>query len=279
MVDLNSAEKNFSENHKKIANYIMQKIDVIPFMVEQDLAKECNVSVSSVSRFWRTIGFKNFKEFKEHLKEQTTFSPASKIKTAFDKMDSYNEISDSIMSGVNYIKETVDHLEDKGFKNIISAINECNTLHIYASGPAVCLSSLLEFRLRRFDFKVNILTGSGHELFEDLIHIKPEDVILIFGFVHESPEIKVLFDIAEKINCKTILITDLMVSPMLNKATYHIYAARGELWEFHSMVAPFALIESIIVAVGKERKENALNNLQRLQELRNTYVKLLPKKV
>ena len=279
MIELKFSEKKFSKNHKKIANYIMQNIDMVPFMVEKDLAKECKVSTSSVSRFWEAIDFKNFKEFKEYLKEQSSFSPAAKIETAFEKMDSYNVIAEAVMSGSNYLKQTIDKLDGTDFQNIALAINKCRTLHIYGPGPSICLSSLLQFRLKRFGIEVKMLTSSGHELYEDLIHIKSEDVILIFGFVHESPEIKVLFDLAEKLNCKTVLITDLMVSSMLHKASFTLYAARGELWEFHSMLAPLALIENIIVAVGKERKEKSLNNLERLHELRNRYQKILPKKV
>ncbi|QAA32360.1 MurR/RpiR family transcriptional regulator [Clostridium manihotivorum] len=279
MIELNFSDKKFTKNHKKIANYIMQNVELIPYMVEKDLADKCKVSVSSVSRFWEAIGFKNFKEFKEYLKGQSSVSPATKIEIAFEKMDSYNMLSEAIMAGSNYLKQTVDKLDSEDFQNIVEAIDKCRMLHLYGTGPAISLTSLLEFRLKRFGIEVKQLTSSGHELYEDLLHIKPEDTILIFGFVHESPEIKVLFDLAEKISCKTILITDLMVSSMLDKATFKLYSARGELWEFHSMLAPLALIESIIVAVGKERKEQSLVNLERLQELRNTYQKLLPKKV
>jgi hypothetical protein len=35
---------------------------------------------------------------------------------------------------------------------------------------------------------------------------------------------------------------------------FHFYTARGELWEFHSMIAPLALAESIIISLGQARE-------------------------
>ena len=276
---LDFGDKKLSKNNEKIANYIINKIDSIPFMVEKDLAEACNVSISTISRFWEIINFKNFREFKNFLRQETSFSPADKIKTAFDKITDNKVISDIMLSSSNYIKQTVDRLDNNNFENMIAAINKCSTLHIYSSSSSSCLSSLLEFRLKRFDIDVKVLAKSGHELFEDLIHIKKNDVIIIFGFTQESPEIKVLFDLAKNIDCKTVLITDLMVSSMIDNATFYFYTARGELWEFHSMIAPLALVESIIVSVGKAREEKSLDKLKELQELRNNYEKLLPKKV
>lgn len=278
-INLDFKNKKFSQNHQIIANYIINNVDVIPFMVEKDIAEACSVGISTVSRFWSTIGYNSFKEFKQHLMQEVSVSPADKIKTAFDKLENNDGVSELICSSSKYLEQTADGVDNVQFKKVAAAINECSTVHIYASGPSVCLSSLLEFRLRRFDINVNVLAKSGHELFEDLIHIKKEDIILIFGFVHESPEIKVLFDLAHNVDCKTVLITDLQVHPMLQQADFCLYTARGELWEFHSMLAPLALIESLIVFIGKVRGKKALAKLQRLYELRNTYKKLLPKKV
>lgn len=276
MIKLNFSQKKFTPNHQKIANYIMKETDKIPFMVESDLAKACSVSVSTVSRFWENIDFKNFKEFKQFLMQRSTFSPAEKLKTAFNRLGE-NNISNNILSGIDFLKETADKIDSLKFKEMIEVLNNCSTIHIYGYGPSVCLVSLLEFRLKRFDFSVNILTKSGHELYEDLIHIKKDDVIFIFGFVYEAPEIRVLLDLANNLNCKTILISDLLVSPMIDQSDFSFYTSRGELWEFHSMLAPLALIENIIVAVGKKREKTALKKLNELHAIRHKYEKLLPK--
>lgn len=278
-VNLDFKGIKFSQNHQKIANYIINNVEVIPFMVEKDIANACGVGISTVSRFWENINYKNFKDFKQHLMQETSFSPADKMKTVFDKLENNEGAAELIISSAKYLEQTANSINIEQFGKIITAINECRTLHIYASGPSVCLSSLLLYRLRRFDINISVLNKSGHELFEDLIHIKKEDVILIFGFVHESPEIKVLFDLAKKVGTKTVLITDLQVHPMLEKADFCMYTARGELWEFHSMLAPLVLIESMIVSLGKAREKIALGKLQKLNELRNTYKKILPKKI
>jgi DNA-binding MurR/RpiR family transcriptional regulator len=76
---------------------------------------------------------------------------------------------------------------------------------------------------------------------------------------------------------KTILITDLLVSTMIEEATYSFFTDRGEMWEFHSMIASIAFVESMIVAVGKQLGDQALKKLNELQELRKAYSNELPK--
>ncbi|WP_152398991.1 MurR/RpiR family transcriptional regulator [Paenibacillus cellulositrophicus] len=125
----------------------------------------------------------------------------------------------------------------------------------------------------------NRLDRGGHELFNLLVHVQAQDVIVIFGFVSESPELSVLLDHAKVKGYRTLLVTDLAVSGMLEKADVTLYTARGQLWEFHSMVAPVALLETLIVAVGKQMEEQAVAGSVELHELRRRYQKVLPKRV
>ena len=70
----------------------------------------------------------------------------------------------------------------------------------------------MKHRLARFGLDIEILPKSGHELFESLMHFKEEDVVFIFGFVAMNREASVLLDYAKKVNYKTIIVTDCMIS-------------------------------------------------------------------
>ncbi|QAY65275.1 MurR/RpiR family transcriptional regulator [Paenibacillus protaetiae] len=273
------ANRRFTRGHQRIADYISKKIEDIPFMVEEDLAAACQVSVSTVSRFWSEIEFKNLKEFKQHVKDEILLSPSRKLQSAFAKADEGSRAETNIMATAGYLRGTIERLKQEQFDAAVSLLGEARVVHIYGPGSAESLAALMDFRLTRFGVPVHRLTKGGHELFDSLIHIKKQDVIVIFGFVSESPEMAVLFDFAKERGCKTLLITDLLVSGMLEKADVPLYTARGELWEFHSMVAPIAMIESLIVAVGKQRDTEAIENGDQLHEIRRRYQKWLPKKI
>lgn len=56
-----------------------------------------------------------------------------------------------------------------------------------------------------------------------------------------------------------------------------IYISRGELWEFHSLVAPLVLVEALIVGVSRQNEEKSLTKLNNLQQLRKEYESVIPR--
>lgn len=268
---------NLSKSQQKIADYLHKNIDVVPYMTESELAKACNISAATVSRFWSAIGFKNLREFKHSLLQDASVTPASKVESAL-KQHEQSYVQVMLDHATSYIAETKKHLSDDDFTQAVNSIAEAENVHLFGAGSAQSLVTLLSFRLKRFNPHVYTLAPSGHEIFEGVIHIKEGDVLFIFGFVQASVEINVLLDYAEKKGVRTILMTDLLVSPMLEHADHVLFTSRGDVGDFHSMVAPIALIESIVINVGKQMGEHALQNLHDLHQVRKDYQDKLPKK-
>ena len=73
------------------------------------------------------------------------------------------------------------------------------------------------------------------------------------------------------------MITDRLISDFNTNADIVLYASRGELWEFHSMVAPTFLIENLIIGIGMQQKKKSISKLEKLNELRSKYKDILPR--
>ncbi|UJF33031.1 MurR/RpiR family transcriptional regulator [Paenibacillus hexagrammi] len=272
-------DTKLSKGHQRIADYIAKNPENIPFMVEEDLAQACGVSTSTVSRFWGEIGYRNLREFKQQAKEEWLLSPSIKLQSAFGKLEEAGTAASGVLQLTEYLQKTAERLDQAAFEQAVTVLHEASTIYLYGPGSAVCLTALMEFRLSRFGANVKTFSRGGHELLNTLIHVGPSDVIVIFGFVSQSPEMKALLEYAADCGCKTLLVTDLAVNDMLDQADILLYTERGELWEFHSMTAPIALIETLVVAVGKMQEHSALENGEKLHELRRKFKHLLPKRV
>lgn len=266
-----------SSNQKKIADFIEKHSARMPLLTEQDIATELQISIASVSRFWKAVGYKNLKDFKLALMEERDVSPANKMRNMLNKVEADDLPGNMMELGVQYLNETATELSREHFQQAVQAINAARQLYVYAPGPSEGLGSLLRFRLMRFGYAIQSLPKSGRELYEYLPQLQQGDVVIIFGFVNMNQEIKVLLDRSRSIGCTSILVTDVLVSDMVAAADLSLYAFRGQMWEFHSMVAPTALVESLIVAVGMKNKEATLKNLEQFNALRKQYSSYLPK--
>ncbi len=109
------------------------------------------------------------------------------------------------------------------------------------------------------------------------MHFQKEDVVFMFGFVAMNREAAVLLDYAKKVNYKTIIVTDCLISDFQESGDYIFYTNRGELWEFHSMIAPTFLVENFILGIGQYLEQQSLQNLEKLSELRKLYKDQLPR--
>lgn len=64
-----------SKADRAIANYLLAQLNAIPFETAASLARKVGVSEPTVGRFCRAIGYKSFKDFKDHLKQDIGDKP------------------------------------------------------------------------------------------------------------------------------------------------------------------------------------------------------------
>lgn len=266
-------------NQMKIADFIKKMGDRILYYSETELAKELRISNATISRFWKKIGYENFKAFKSDIIQNEQIAPEKKLEHSLTQIQKQQvKIHEHLLSIMDLqITHTLEELDVKRFKEAIALMSTCRRLYIHAPSSAEGIAVLMKHRLKRFGLDIEIVPKSGHELFESLLHIQNEDVVFLFGFVSMTKEAYVILDYAKKKNYKTIIITDQLISDFQDQGDYIFYTNRGELWEFHSMIAPTFLIESFILGIGQFLEEQSLRNLEQLSELRKTYKDQLPR--
>ncbi|MNO33781.1 putative HTH-type transcriptional regulator YbbH [compost metagenome] len=263
-----------------IADYIQKNLQTVLFSTEQEIGDALGLSIASVSRFWRSVGFKNIKDFKARVREQldvTPATPAGKMKSIMEKSDTSTLPGQLLEVGIRNLEETVQHYSPEALEAAVSALLSAKMIYIYGPGPSAGLAELMHYRLRRFGLSIRRLDRGGSELFEDLLHISNEDLVVIFGFVRLLPEAKVIVDHAKEQGYRTLLITDRLVSDFSDQSDIALFASRGEAWEFHSMIAPTFLIENLIISVGKRNQNDHLHKLDELNKLRKKYGDELPR--
>ncbi|WHH58755.1 MurR/RpiR family transcriptional regulator [Petroclostridium sp. X23] len=274
---LNIDINKLSKSQKKIADFILKNKARLPYLTIDEIAGELNISTATISRFCKYLGFDNFKEFKSHLRKDMNITPASKIKTTLSKAHNDDLCMKLISQQIDNLHNTIQNLSLEEFDKAINALVKANKVYIFAPGPSQSLAYILKYRLDRFGLDLIIMEKSGSDIYESLVHVDKDDVIIVFGFVKMLVETHVVLDYSKSIGCTTILITDLMVSEMVDAANIILYTCRGEIYEFHSMVSPMALMDCIIVGIALKMESSALNLMDKLIDIRKTYSSYLPR--
>ncbi|CAM4288135.1 MurR/RpiR family transcriptional regulator [Paenibacillus tarimensis] len=267
---------NLSPNQYKIADYIQKNTQLVLLSTEQEIADALGLSIASVSRFWRSVGYTNLKDFKAKAREQLEITPAAKMKSIMHKVQGDRQQHELLDMAVSNLEETMAHFDSGQFDQAVHALTGAERVFIYGQGPSQGLVELLDYRMTRLGLEMKRMRN-GSELFEDLIHVTERDLVVLFCFIRMLPESKVILEQAKQAGYRTLLITDRLVSDFTDLADYTLFASRGEMWEFHSMVAPTFLIENLIIAVGMRNQEASLRKLEELSRLRKQYAADLPR--
>ncbi|WP_456276541.1 MurR/RpiR family transcriptional regulator [Bacillus sp. AK128] len=264
-----------SQSQWKIGQWVLHNETTVMISTEKDIAQAVGVSVASVSRFWKIVGYNNLKEYKKALKEKQEITPAKKIlKTVVDL--EYSDVqAHHLNRSIHHLQETLNHFQRESFQEAISIIQNTDRLFIYAPGPSLSLGELLSYRLRRYGIDARLIRWMGSEVLEELVHLEENSAILMFAFSRLLKEGEVLLKHANEIKCKSIIISDQHLLKTPCPYDVLLYAERGKKDEFHSMIAPLFMIENLIVEIGKD--ENVLDQMELLNRLRKSYKEELPR--
>ena len=277
MLTFNWNTKSMSPSQYKIADYIQKNTHQVLLSTEQEIAEAVNVSIASVSRFWRIIGYNNLKEFKGEIASQLKPSPAKKIKKVINMVDKQAFPYHTLNSSIHHLYKTIEQFQEKTFKKAVHTIINAKKIYLYCPGPSLGLGELMKYRMSRYGLDFSILYKGGSELIEDFIHFSKEDVVVIFGFIRLLPEAQALMDYRKQIGYKVIIITDQLISEFMTQTDIVLFASRGDIREFHSMIGPTYLIENLVLAIGAENEADNMKRLEKISELRQNYDHLLPR--
>jgi DNA-binding MurR/RpiR family transcriptional regulator len=271
MFDLNSLPKNkLTNSDKLILEYLLCHYDTTSLETATDIADKIGVSYATISRFWEKIGFSNMKEFKKALIQSKDTTPVSKIKNTLSKLDDKDStISKIFTRNISTIDKTLNFLSSEEVDNAASLMISAAKIFVFAPDASLSIALLLRYRLRRFGIEFILIEG-GSSIYEYLLNISNNDVVLIFSYSRIISEVSILIEHQKTAGYKTIFFTDMLTNTLSYHPDATIYCYRGEPTEYHSMVAALSTIDCLILKIAINKK-NSLDFIDHLNQIRSQY--------
>ena len=113
-----------------------------------------------------------------------------------------------------------------------------------------------------------IQTSSSSEIFEQMVRIGKEDVIIGISFPRYSMRTLKAMEFANNRKARVIAITDSVHSPMNMYSSCNLFARSDMASIVDSLVAPMSLINALIVSICLKNSEQVVENIEKI----NTFV-------
>ncbi len=271
---IENAYPTLSKGHKRIADFIKNNYEKASFMTAASLGKAVGVSESTVVRFASNIGFDGYPELQKYLQEavKSHLTSVQRMDVAASRYGGDDFIDRAFMTDIEMIKQTRENISREAFSKSAEAINKAKKIYILGVRSSAALASFAAFYLRfLYENVVLIDTSASSELFEQMFRISEDDVCIAISFPRYSNQTVKALSFAKSRGATIISITDGEMSPIAPYAT-HLLVAKSSMVSFvDSLVAPLSVINALVAASAREKREDVYNDFRALEEIWDEY--------
>ncbi len=260
----------FSKGQKLIANFILQSYDKAAFMTASKLGKTVKVSESTVVRFAAELGYDGYPAMQRTLQEmiRNKLTSIQRIEVADDRMGNHDILSMVMHSDMEKLRMTLEQIHREDFDGAVQDIVKAKRIYIIGVRSASAISTFLAFYFNLiFDNVTHVTAVSASEIFEQLLRVGGDDVVIGVSFPRYSKRTVKAMEFARDRGAKVVAITDSEASP-LAAAAQRLLVAKSDMVSFvDSLVAPLSLVNALIVAIARAKKQELSQNLEELEHI------------
>lgn len=263
-----------SKGQKRIASYILEHYEKAAYMTAAKLGALVGVSESTVVRFASELGFEGYPELQHSLQEliRTKLTTLQRIEITNDRIGDADLLEKVLVSDIDNIKRTLDRVDRASFNSAVDAMINAKNIYIIGMRSSSAIADFLFFYLNLIFPNVRLVrTTSGSEVFEQILRISKDDVIVGISFPRYSKRIINALEYAKSQSAHVIALTDSAVSPIAAHAD-DLLLAKSDIASFvDSLVAPLSIINALIVAIGKKKQSEVSATFEKLENIWDEY--------
>lgn len=263
-----------SKGQRRLADYVRGNYDKAVFLTAAKLGETVGVSESTVVRFAIQLGYKGYPGFQKALEElvRNKLNSIQRMEVTYGRISQSEILGTVLQSDIEKIKQTLSVIDHKAFDLAIDTILSAKRIYVIGIRSCAPLASFFGFYLNLICENVTVVdTNSSSEIFEQLIRISEEDVIIGISFPRYSMRTLKALEFASNRKAKVITLTDSIHSPMNLYSSCNLIARSDMASIVDSLVAPLSVINALVVALCMKKQNEVVTTLETLEEIWGEY--------
>ena len=263
-----------SKGQRRLADYVCDNYDKAVFLTAAKLGETVGVSESTVVRFAIQLGYKGYPGFQKALEElvRNKLNSIQRMEVTYGRISQSEILETVLQSDIEKIKQTLTVIDHKAFDLAINTILDAKKIYVIGIRSCAPLASFLAFYLNLICEDVIVVnTNSSSEVFEQLIRIGSDDVIIGISFLRYSMRTLKALEFASNRKAKVITLTDSIHSPMNLYSSCNLIARSDMASIVDSLVAPLSVINALVVALCMKKQGEVIDTLETLEKIWGEY--------
>ena len=248
-------------------------------MTAHRLGQTVGVSESTVVRFAVELGYDGYPSMQKAMQEMVLnrLTSVQRMGVTNDRIGNQDVLTTVLQSDADKLRQTNETVSREDFNASVQAILNARRIYILGVRSASALAHFMGYYMNYMFDNVHVVTTSGaSEIFEKLVNVTSEDVVIAFSFPRYSAATVKGVQYCRSVGAKIIGITNSQLSP-LGQISDHVLVAKSDMVSLvDSLVAPLSVVNALIVALAASREqamEKTFDTLEKVWEEYHVYEK------
>lgn len=245
---------------KTIAEYVLKNIGEVSFMTVAELAKELDVSDTSIIRATRAMGYSGFSDFQRSIQQELrekmqtmnrSLSPKDRVLSKTSSRDADNLPVQGLGLVLGYINAVMENNSREKLEKTLDILEGSRQKFICGYRGSGSVIDFFAQKLRLFLPMVHTLRSGDSETIERLADISKEDCFFVCSFPRYNHMAIQASDMARKAGAKVIALTDKVTSPIAQDADISLLADVDFPGFCNTYVAPLFICDLLLLLLSE----------------------------
>lgn len=269
-IELRSKIPYLSPALSKIADYVLENPEKIKHLTIGNLAKECDVSQGTITKFVKVFGLKNYQQLKIILTEITSRNKDRDeeqfIFGDISKSDSISDVIDKVVHvNLEALEDTKSFLDSESIGLASEAINNADIIDIYGCGGSFVAAENARLRFYRIR-KICRTYNDGNQQFVSASLLTKKDVAIGISNSGRTQSVLKALEKAKENGATTICITNYDNSPIVKISDINLFTSTHSSTFFQeatpSRLAQLLVLDILYVVVAMKNYNKSIDLLE-----------------
>ena len=200
-----------------------------------------------------------------------------RMEIANDRIGKEDVLTKVLQADADKIRQTSETISRDHFNAAVEALVRARRIYVLGVRSSATLARFAGYYMNYMFDNVHVITASGPgEMFERLVGVTAEDVVLAFSFPRYSSATIKAAQYCRNIGATVVGVTNSALSPLAQHCDHVLLAKSDMVSLVDSLVAPLSVVNALLVALASAREremEKSFEILERVWEEYNVYEK------
>lgn len=263
-------KESLPKKQRQLCDYILKNLHSIGLTTIKELASNANVGISTVMRTVNALGYENFNDLRKDIYDESVPSVSKwTLKKSLTEIQKEGEEVPTTLvqvwkESVNLLNKSLDSSLMENFGQAIDLILKSSYINVLGTRPYKTTALYFEVLLGEFYSKIRQLGYDTEVIFDRILQLEKDEILIVFAFEPYTNRIIDAVKLAYELGNNIILITDHISCPVISYASVTLKVEVSE--EQFSIIPIIALIDALVIEIGKRSKEESIKKLKRLEK-------------